>query len=182
MLHAFGRGFFSFFAFRGLLGLTESVNFPAALRAVAEWFPKHERSHATGIVTAGTGIGAIVAPPAVFVESPYVAVLLVSTALFAIQVKRSSLFAVPTDLFPAKDVASVWGTLGRRRQPGRSVRATADWLADRHAVVHAGVRHRVAHAHCIGTRGMREGVRDAGAVFVLAPSVESARQSRGSAP
>jgi len=112
MLHAFGRGFFSFFAFRGLLGLTESVNFPAALRAVAEWFPKHERSHATGIVTAGTGIGAIVAPPAVFVESPYVAVLLVSTALFAIQVKRSSLFAVPTDLFPAKDVASVWGLSG----------------------------------------------------------------------
>jgi ACS family hexuronate transporter-like MFS transporter len=275
MLHALGRGFVSFFALRALLGITEAVNFPAALKAVAEWFPKHERSLATGIVTAGTGIGAIVAPPlvgllihfygwqaaflvpgavgflwviawkrwfhppeshptitpaerayilegrvaasnaklpgrwrdylrhretwglilarftgdgafyffafwlpnylhsergfdivkiawvaalpfvaadlgalfggwlggrmmrdgvsldaarkrviwlgallvpvampAVFVESPYVAVLLVSAALFAIQVKSSSLFAVPMDLFPARDVASVWGLSG----------------------------------------------------------------------
>ena len=65
MLHALGRGFVSFFALRALLGVTEAVNFPAALKAVAEWFPKHERSLATGIVTAGTGIGAIVAPPLV---------------------------------------------------------------------------------------------------------------------
>jgi ACS family hexuronate transporter-like MFS transporter len=275
MLHAFGRGFMSFFALRAALGITEAVNFPAALKAVAEWFPKHERSLATGIVTAGTGIGAIVAPPlvgllihfhgwqaaflvpgavgflwvlawkrwfhlpeahpgisaaerayilagrtapseakfagrwrdylrhretwglilarftgdgafyffafwlpnylhsergfdivkiawvaalpfvaadlgalfggwlggrfiargaaldaarkrviwlgallvpiampAVFVESPYVAVLLVSAALFAIQVKSSALFAVPMDLFPSRDVASVWGLSG----------------------------------------------------------------------
>jgi MFS transporter, ACS family, hexuronate transporter len=274
MLHAFGKGFLGFFALRGFLGVTEAVNFPAALKSVAEWFPKHERSLATGIVTAGTGIGAIVAPPlvgllihfhgwqaaflvpgavgflwviawkrmyalpethpritaverayilegrtpegpasvrrwrdylryretwglilarftgdgafyffafwlpnylhsergfdivriawvaalpfvaadlgalfggwlggrmiargvpldaarkrviwlgallvpvalpAVFVESPYLAVLLVSGALFAIQVKSSSLFAVPTDLFPPRDVASVWGLSG----------------------------------------------------------------------
>ncbi|HSW34088.1 MAG TPA: MFS transporter [Steroidobacteraceae bacterium] len=274
MLHAFGKGFLSLFALRGFLGLTEAVNFPAALKAVAEWFPAHERSLATGIVTAGTGLGAIVAPPlvgllihfhgwqaaflvpgavgflwvlawkrmyalpeahptiapaereyilggrvpevagsatrwrdylrhretwglilarftgdgafyffafwlpnylhsergfdivriawvaalpfvaadmgalfggwlggrmiargveldaarkrviwlgallvpvalpAVFVESPYVAVLLVSGALFAIQVKQASLFAVPTDLFPARDVAAVWGLSG----------------------------------------------------------------------
>jgi ACS family hexuronate transporter-like MFS transporter len=38
--------------------------------------------------------------------------LLVSAALFAIQVKSSSLFAVPMDLFPARDVASVWGLSG----------------------------------------------------------------------
>jgi ACS family hexuronate transporter-like MFS transporter len=275
MLHALGRGFLGFFWLRAALGVTEAVNFPAALKAVAEWFPKHERSLATGIVTAGTGIGAIVAPPlvgllihfhgwqaaflvpgavgflwvlawkrwfhlpeahpsisaaerdyilagrtappeakfagrwrdylrhretwglilarftgdgafyffafwlpnylhsergfdivkiawvaalpfvaadlgalfggwlggrliargasldaarkrviwlgalmvpvampAVFVESPYVAVLLVSAALFAIQVKSSALFAVPMDLFPSRDVASVWGLSG----------------------------------------------------------------------
>jgi ACS family hexuronate transporter-like MFS transporter len=275
MLHALGRGFLGFFSLRALLGLTEAVNFPAALKAVAEWFPEHERSLATGIVTAGTGIGAILAPPlvgllihfygwqaaflvpgaagflwvlawkrwfhlpeehpsigsaerahvlagrvaprdaklagrwrdylrrretwglilarftgdgafyffafwlpnylhaergfdivkiawvaalpfiaadlgavfggwlggrliaggasldasrkrviwlgallvpvampAVFVESPYVALLLVSASLFAIQVKQSSLFAVPMDLFPASDVASVWGLSG----------------------------------------------------------------------
>jgi ACS family hexuronate transporter-like MFS transporter len=276
MLHAVGRGFVGFFSLRALLGLTESVNLPAALKAVAEWFPQSERSLATGIVTAGIGIGAIVAPPvigllihfwgwqaaflvpgaagflwalawnrlyelperhvrittaereyiaagrtpepdaaagpgrwreylrhretwglilarftgdgafyffafwlpnylhsqrgfdivkiawvaaipfvaadvgalfggwlggrllaqgisldaarkrviwlgallvpaavpAVFVESPLIAVLLVSVALFAIQVKASSLFAVPADLFPARDVASVWGLTG----------------------------------------------------------------------
>jgi len=63
MLHAAARGFLGLFWFRALLGLTESVNFPAAVKAVAEWFPVSERSLATGIVTAGTGIGAIFAPP-----------------------------------------------------------------------------------------------------------------------
>jgi ACS family hexuronate transporter-like MFS transporter len=274
MLHALGKGFASFFVFRAFLGLTEAVNFPAALKAVAEWFPKQERSLATGFVTAGTGLGAILAPPlvgvlihwfgwqaafivpgavgflwviawqrmyalpeshpriepaerdyilagrtnaapaprgrwrdylryretwglilarftgdgafyffafwlpnylhsergfdivkiawvaalpfvaadlgalfggwlggrliasgqsldaarkrviwlgallvpvalpAVYAESAYVAVLLVSASLFAIQIKSSSLFAVPTDLFPPRDVASVWGLSG----------------------------------------------------------------------
>lgn len=196
------------------------MNFPAALKAVAEWFPAHERSLATGIVTAGTGIGAIVAPPLVgllihfhgwqaaflvpgavgflwvlawkrmyalpeahptiapaerayivggrvpeaggtanrwrdylryretwglilarftgdgafyffafwlpnYLHSergfdivriawvaalPFVAADL--GAQCAIQVKQASLFAVPTDLFPARDVASVWGLSG----------------------------------------------------------------------
>jgi ACS family hexuronate transporter-like MFS transporter len=62
-LHAVARGFLGFFSLRALLGVTESVNLPAALKAVAEWFPQQERSLATGIVTAGIGIGAIVAPP-----------------------------------------------------------------------------------------------------------------------
>jgi ACS family hexuronate transporter-like MFS transporter len=60
-------------------------------------------------------LGALLVPvalPAVFVESPVLAVLLVSGALFAIQVKQASLFAVPTDLFPARDVAAVWGLSG----------------------------------------------------------------------
>jgi ACS family hexuronate transporter-like MFS transporter len=64
-LHAVGRGFLGFFSLRALLGLTEAVNLPAALKAVAEWFPQQERALATGIVTAGIGIGAIVAPPLV---------------------------------------------------------------------------------------------------------------------
>jgi MFS transporter, ACS family, hexuronate transporter len=63
MLHVAARGFWSLLALRGLLGLTESANFPAALKAVAEWFPRAERSLAVGIVMAGTGLGAILAPP-----------------------------------------------------------------------------------------------------------------------
>jgi len=62
-LHAFGRGVGSFFTFRVLLGLTEAANFPAATKAVAEWFPPSERSLAVGIFTMGPGIGAIIAPP-----------------------------------------------------------------------------------------------------------------------
>ena len=63
MLHAFGRGFVSFFSFRVLLGLTEAANFPAATKAIAEWFPQSERSLAVGIFTMGPGLGAIIAPP-----------------------------------------------------------------------------------------------------------------------
>jgi ACS family hexuronate transporter-like MFS transporter len=65
MLHAFGSGVASFSVFRFLLGTGEAANFPAALKAIAEWFKEDERSTAVGIVTAGTGLGAIIAPPAV---------------------------------------------------------------------------------------------------------------------
>jgi len=47
MLHAFARGAFSFGVFRAMLGLAESGNFPAAIKTVAEWFPKKERALAT---------------------------------------------------------------------------------------------------------------------------------------
>src|SRR5580658_1735257 len=47
---------------RFFLGLGESGNFPAALKAVAEWFPKKERSLAAGIFNSGANLGAIVAP------------------------------------------------------------------------------------------------------------------------
>ncbi len=63
MMHAAGRGFVSFLLLRGLLGITEASNFPAALKSVAEWFPRADRSLAVGIVTVGPGLGAIIAPP-----------------------------------------------------------------------------------------------------------------------
>ena len=49
---------------RFLLGMGEAANFPASLKAVAEWFPKRERALATGIFNAGTNVGAIIAPAA----------------------------------------------------------------------------------------------------------------------
>jgi ACS family hexuronate transporter-like MFS transporter len=48
---------------RLLLGMGEGGGFPAATRAVAEWFPVDERSTAMGIVNAGTAVGGVVAPP-----------------------------------------------------------------------------------------------------------------------
>jgi ACS family hexuronate transporter-like MFS transporter len=65
MLHAAVRPAFSVMGFilcRFGLGFGESGNFPAAQKAVAEWFPKKERALATGIYNAGTNVGAILAP------------------------------------------------------------------------------------------------------------------------
>jgi ACS family hexuronate transporter-like MFS transporter len=65
MLHAFGNGLTSFSIYRFLLGMGEAGNYPAGLKAIAEWFPKKERATAVGIINAGTGLGAILAPPVV---------------------------------------------------------------------------------------------------------------------
>ena len=51
-----------FIAARFALGLGEAGNFPAAIKATAEWFPKKERAFATGIFNSGTNIGALVTP------------------------------------------------------------------------------------------------------------------------
>jgi len=60
--HAFARTTAVFSAARALLGVAESANFPGAIKAVAEWFPKKERALATGIFNAGTNTGAIITP------------------------------------------------------------------------------------------------------------------------
>jgi ACS family hexuronate transporter-like MFS transporter len=62
MAHALARSAFGFGVARAALGLGEAGNFPAAIKTVAEWFPKKERAFATGIFNAGTNVGAIVAP------------------------------------------------------------------------------------------------------------------------
>jgi MFS transporter, ACS family, hexuronate transporter len=68
--HAFVSSTLGFVFARASLGLTESGNFPAAIKSVAEWFPKKERALATGIFNSGTNIGAILAPLSV----PFIAV------------------------------------------------------------------------------------------------------------
>ena len=62
MAHAFARSAAGFGAARFALGLGESGNFPAAIKTVAEWFPKRERALATGIFNSGSNVGAIAAP------------------------------------------------------------------------------------------------------------------------
>jgi ACS family hexuronate transporter-like MFS transporter len=63
ILHATCQGFLSLFSARVLLGLFEGANFPAGLKAIAEWFPARDRSMAVGILAVGPGLGAIIAPP-----------------------------------------------------------------------------------------------------------------------
>ena len=62
MLHAFVRTPFGFSGARFLLGLGESANFPAAIKSVSEWFPRHERALAAGILNAGANVGALATP------------------------------------------------------------------------------------------------------------------------
>src|SRR3954447_22614260 len=56
------RGFYSFATFRFLLGAGESANWPAATKAVSEWFPKKERALATAFFDSGSSIGGAIAP------------------------------------------------------------------------------------------------------------------------
>jgi len=60
--HALARTPLGFGAARFALGLGEAGNFPAAIKTVAEWFPKKERALATGIFNSGTNVGATIGP------------------------------------------------------------------------------------------------------------------------
>jgi ACS family hexuronate transporter-like MFS transporter len=62
VLTAFAKTTLGFGIARAGLGLSESGNFPAAVKTIAEWFPKKERALATGIFNSGTNVGAILAP------------------------------------------------------------------------------------------------------------------------
>jgi MFS transporter, ACS family, hexuronate transporter len=64
-VHALAGSAFGFGVARFGLGIGESGNFPAAIKTIAEWFPKKERALATGIFNAGTNVGAIVSPAVV---------------------------------------------------------------------------------------------------------------------
>ena len=62
MLTSLAGGLRSFAFFRFLLGAGESANWPAATKAVAEWFPKRERGWAVALFDSGSSIGGAVAP------------------------------------------------------------------------------------------------------------------------
>ncbi len=62
MLHGAAKSTAGFMAARIGLGIGEAGNFPAAIKTVAEWFPRRERAFATGVFNSGANIGAVVAP------------------------------------------------------------------------------------------------------------------------
>ncbi len=71
MLHGFVRGKWSLGACRFLLGLAEPGAWPAAAKAVAEWFPASQRAFGMGIFNAGSSIGSALAPPMVAYLTAY---------------------------------------------------------------------------------------------------------------
>jgi ACS family hexuronate transporter-like MFS transporter len=60
--HSFVGSISGFFTARIALGLGEGGNFPAAIKATAQWFPKKERAFATSLFNSGANVGAIIAP------------------------------------------------------------------------------------------------------------------------
>lgn len=65
ILHAATVGKWSLAAVRFLLGLAEPGNWPAAAKAVAEWFPARQRALGVGIFNSGSSLGSLIAPPMV---------------------------------------------------------------------------------------------------------------------
>jgi ACS family hexuronate transporter-like MFS transporter len=65
MAHGLASSVRDFLAARLLLGATQPVNFPAGVRAAAEWFPMRERALAIGVFNAGTALGSTLAVPIV---------------------------------------------------------------------------------------------------------------------
>src|SRR5215467_2410174 len=60
--HALARTPLGFGIARFALGIGEAGNFPAAIKTVAEWFPKKERALATGIFNSGANVGVVIVP------------------------------------------------------------------------------------------------------------------------
>lgn len=83
MGHSLASGVVSFGFWRAFLGLSESGNFPSAIKTIAEWFPKKERALATGIFNSGANVGAIIAPilvPAIVIKWGWQAAFIITGA------------------------------------------------------------------------------------------------------
>jgi ACS family hexuronate transporter-like MFS transporter len=61
-LTSLASGFWSFLGFRFLLGAGEAANWPAATKAVSEWFPRRQRGLAVALFDSGSSVGAMLAP------------------------------------------------------------------------------------------------------------------------
>lgn len=107
----FARSAADFMIARAVLGLGESGNFPAGIKAVAEWFPKKERAFAIGIFNAGANVGAIL--------TPLIAPILVYN------------YGWQTAFYVTGAIVFVWlaAWIGLYRRPREHPRITADELA-----------------------------------------------------
>jgi len=136
MLHAAVGSVMGFAAVRAMLGIGEGGNFPAAIKATAEWFPRRERALATGIFNSGANIGAVFAPaiiPPLAIWLGWRAAFVVIGALGLIWIVVWMTLYKPADQRRAEDVdgaaaidedeeedtrtgAPGWGVLIRKRE------------------------------------------------------------------
>ncbi|WP_315760718.1 MFS transporter [Sphingomonas sp. Y38-1Y] len=135
MVHALARTPGGFAAARFALGLGEAANFPAAIKSVAEWFPKKERALAAGILNAGANVGAIATPiivPILAIQLGWEAAFIITGLLGFVwlaiwlafyrkpaehpRVSPSELAYINSDVAPAEDEPRIpWTALFRRR-------------------------------------------------------------------
>ena len=137
MAHALVASVGGFFAARVFLGVSEGGNFPAAIKAVALWFPKRERAFATAIFNSGTNVGAIIAPALV----PVIAVTSAGAAAFVFAGLVGLPLAVPVVpvLRRAREVEAAAD--GRARlHPQRQGRSRRRRHADRLAAARSAIR------------------------------------------
>lgn len=124
LMTSFTTGFFSLGVFRVLLGITESPNWPGALKIVSRALPEKERAIGNGIFTSGQSIGALTAPLIILTianasgwRMGFVTVGLMGLAWFAgwVWFTRREEFK---DLWPAVPMASATTSYGEvLRQP-----------------------------------------------------------------
>ncbi len=105
--HGFARSVTGFGVARFALGLGESGNFPAALKATADWFPVEERALATGIFNAGTSAASLIAPLLI----PWVALQYGWQAAFFTIGSFSLIWLVGWLLFPYDRLQRQYGNL-----------------------------------------------------------------------
>lgn len=135
MVHALARTPGGFAMARFALGLGEAANFPAAIKSVAEWFPKKERALAAGILNAGANVGAIATPiivPILAIQLGWEAAFIITGLLGFVwlvawlafyrkpaehkRVSPSELAYINSDVAPAEDEPRIrWSALFRRR-------------------------------------------------------------------
>lgn len=135
MVHALARTPGGFAMARFALGLGEAANFPAAIKSVAEWFPKKERALAAGILNAGANVGAIATPivvPVLAIQLGWQAAFIITGLLGFVwlvawlafyrkpaehrSVSASELAYINSDVAPAEDEPRIrWSALFRRR-------------------------------------------------------------------
>src|ERR1700722_8477314 len=122
MGHALVNSVTGFAVARFLLGLGESGNFPAAVKATAEWFPPRERALATGLFNSGASVGAILAPLAV----PWVALHFGWRASFLVTGLFSAVWIVWWSIRYRTPIGT-GGTTGGAQPQGKLVAPVAWW-------------------------------------------------------